>query len=229
MAGDYPKKYWWLILVVIPIALAVIQIYPELVTRKDGGTASPPPPPAAKPTVREIATHPDRMSLQVGDTSVIRAELRDEQGATLGGYPVEWRSSNAAVATVSPSGRVTAVAEGVALTSAGASGALASTEVTVLRVPLAQIRVLPEKYSILAGTTLPLKAELRDKRGNLVDRTVTWRSENTKVAYVTETGVVKGMSFGITEIVAASEGVEGRAKVFIGNPQTGLYPVEIRR
>jgi uncharacterized protein YjdB len=183
----------------------------------------------AKPTVSEIATHPDRMSLQVGDTGVVRAELRDEQGATLGGYPVEWKSSNAAVATVSASGRVTAVGEGVALISAGADGALASTEVTVLRVPLAQIRVLPEEYSILAGTTLPLKVELRDKRGNLVERPVRWRSADTKVAYVTETGVVKGMGFGITEIFAESEGVQGRATVFIGNPQTGAYPIKALR
>lgn len=228
MAGDYPKKYWWVILVVIPIALAVIQIFPDLVAHKDGGTVSPPPRPVAKLTVKEIAMHPDKMSLQVGDTGVVRAELRDERGVTLTGYGIEWKSSNGAVASVSGSGRVSAVGEGIALISAGAAGALASTEVTVVPVPLAQIRVLPEKYSILAGATLPLKVELRDKRGNLVDRPVKWRSEDTNVAYVTETGVVKGMSFGIAGIIAESGGVEGRAKLFVGNPQTGMYPVETR-
>ena len=40
MAVDYPKKYWWLILVGVPIIIAIIQIYPDI-------TVEPPTPPRA--------------------------------------------------------------------------------------------------------------------------------------------------------------------------------------
>ena len=236
MTSDYPRKYWWVILVIIPIVLALIQVYPDVVVRTGNGSGNGkqqvppmpvlPPTPAPKPSVKEIVTYPSRISLQVGDTEALRVDSRDEQGRTLRDHSIDWKSSNNRIAIVSGSGRITAVAEGIALISAEGGGAMGATEVTVIPVPLAQIRVLPEKYSILAGGTFPLKAELRDAKGNLVDRPVNWHSKNTDVAYVTTTGVVKGFRFGIVEIVAEREGIEGRAKLFIGNAQTGKYPIE---
>lgn len=235
MSGEYPRKYWWLILIVIPVAVAVIQIYPDLADRDNSSSGPqtpapvPKPSPLTGPSLKEIVTAPGRLSILVGDTGAVRVELRDVQGATLKGQRIDWTSSNVAVATVSSSGRVTGVGEGVTLISAAAGGLLATTEVTVKRVPLAQIVVQPDKYSISAGATFPLKAELRDQRGKLVDRPVEWRSEHTDVAYVTSTGVVKGLKFGIAEIVAAQDGIEGRAKMFICDPHPpGMCPVEAR-
>jgi hypothetical protein len=118
--------------------------------------------------------------------------------------------------------------QGITVISAESEGVISTTEVTVTPVPLAQILVLPEKWSIFAGDSFPLKAELRDTRGKLVDRPVNWRSKNTRVARVTVTGVVKGMRFGMTEIIAESGGIEGRAKLFIGDPKTGMYPVPVQ-
>jgi tetratricopeptide (TPR) repeat protein len=34
---SYPKKYWWLILVLLPIALALLKIIPDLRSKKEGG------------------------------------------------------------------------------------------------------------------------------------------------------------------------------------------------
>ena len=234
MTSDYPKKYWWLILVVIPIVLAVIQIYPNIGNGDDNGSGTQPDPPkpvpptpAPQPSVKEIVTSPSRMALQVGETGVVRAELRDAQGSTLSGPDVSWKSGNDTIAIVSGSGRVTATSQGITIISAQSDGELATTEVTVTPVPLAHIRVVPEQFSIFAGDTFPLKAELRDTRGKLVDRPVEWESTNDDIAIVTTTGVVKGFRFGIVKIVAKREGMRGCAKLFIGNPKTGMYPIEV--
>ena len=226
MTGDYPKKYWWLILIVIPVVLAVIQVYPSLRPHDGSGSGNGTAPP--EPSVKEIDVLPSRISLQTGDTTALRAELRDAQGKPLSNQSVSWKSGNEAIASVSGSGKVMARSKGVTVISAESQGIIATTEVVVTPVPLAQIRLLPEKYSILSGDSFPLKAELLDKKGALVDRPLKWHSEDTDVAYVTSTGVVKGMGFGITEIVAESDGVKGCAKIFIGNPKTKMYPVEIQ-
>ena len=37
MAG-YPKKYWWLVLIVVPLAVAVIQLFPHLMKNREAAT-----------------------------------------------------------------------------------------------------------------------------------------------------------------------------------------------
>ena len=41
MTGEYPKKYWWLILIVVPIIVAIVSTFPSLISNSNG-EAKPP-------------------------------------------------------------------------------------------------------------------------------------------------------------------------------------------
>src|SRR5262245_6577483 len=69
------------------------------------------PAPAPSPTVSVVELSPGRDTLTyVGKTRQLSAVVKDASGATLSGRTITWTSSNTAVATVSPTGLVTAVA-----------------------------------------------------------------------------------------------------------------------
>ncbi|MBK8650086.1 MAG: Ig-like domain-containing protein, partial [Gemmatimonadetes bacterium] len=75
-------------------------------------------------------------------TTRATATVRDAQGNVLTGRPVTWSSSTPAVATVSTTGLITAVAPGtvtVAATSEGVSGT--SPSLSVVPVPVAAVTV----------------------------------------------------------------------------------------
>jgi len=88
----------------------------------------------APEAVASVAVSPASVALQAGQTERLTARVLGAQGTPLN-RPVEWRSANAAVATVSSGGAVTAVGLGVAVISATAEGRLGQATVTVTAAP----------------------------------------------------------------------------------------------
>ena len=89
------------------------------------------PAPTA-PVVATVTVSPASVSLNQGATSQLTATARDSAGNVMTGQTFTWSSSNNAVATVSASGLVTAVAAGSATVSATSSnGRRGSASVTV--------------------------------------------------------------------------------------------------
>jgi uncharacterized protein YjdB len=86
------------------------------------------PSPAA---VASVAIAPAAPSLTVGGTVQLTATLRDAAGNILSGRTVTWSTSNAAVATVSPTGVLTGVGAGGATVTATSEGTSAQVQVTV--------------------------------------------------------------------------------------------------
>ena len=72
--------------------------------------------------VAAVVVTPAVASVPVGGTVQLSATTRDSAGNVLTGRPVTWASSNTAVATVSGSGFVTAVAAGIATITATSEG-----------------------------------------------------------------------------------------------------------
>src|SRR2546426_10550333 len=77
-----------------------------------------PAPPAGRPTVWSVTVAPSPDTLLVGSTLQLTATTKDSAGNVLTGRPVTWASSKRAVATVSSTGLVTAVAAGHATITA---------------------------------------------------------------------------------------------------------------
>ena len=80
--------------------------------------------------VSAVAITPAAVSLSPGDSASLAAQASGGDGRVLD-RALEWSSSAPAVATVTSSGRVTAVAPGSAVISAGTDGKTATATVTV--------------------------------------------------------------------------------------------------
>ena len=80
------------------------------------------------------------------------------------------------------------------------------------KIPVAEVKVTPATGSVVAGTTLTLKAEILPE--NASDKTVEWRSRTPEIATGDpETGVVTGVPEGEAEILALCGGKNGKAVI----------------
>jgi uncharacterized protein YjdB len=127
---------------------------------------------------------------------------------------VTWKSSNTKVATVSSTGKVKGVKTGTATITctSNATGLKTTCKVTVGSIYLDKTEV-----SILKGTTMTLTPTVYPT--SLEDKSVTWKSSNTKVATVSSTGKVKGVKTGIVTITCTSNvtGLSATCKVTVGS------------
>jgi uncharacterized protein YjdB len=168
--------------------------------------------------VASVAVSPTSASLTVGQTAQLTATPEDLSGTPLAGRIVTWATSNAAVATVSTTGLVSAVGAGSATITATSEGKSGTAAVTAAAVPVASVTVAPTTASLTVGQTAQLTATPKDANGTpLSGRAVTWATSNAGVATVSTTGVVTGVAAGTATITATSEGQSGTAAITVTN------------
>ena len=152
----------------------------------------------------------------LGDTLRLLAE-----GTDANGHPVEvtWSSSDAAVATVDPSGLVTAAGNGTATITATAGRTAAGAAVSVEQEVVA-LSGLPAADTLLwygePGDTLRLLAEAVDANGHPVEGVrVGWSSSLALVAPVDSGGLVRGLSEGVTTITATADSLRASTELTV--------------
>ncbi len=172
--------------------------------------------------IGSVTVTPSTATLFPAGTVQLAAALADAQGNRVFFRQVTWSSDKPGVATVSPSGLVTAVAPGSATVTASSGGKSGSAAVSVL-VPIASVTVTPPTDTIAPGATVQFTATPRDAAGNpLTGRAVTWSSTNPTAASLGGTGLALGGSAGgVTTIMASSEGVTGRARLTVSTGVAG--------
>jgi len=184
--------------------------------------------------VATITVSPATLTLLEGDLVQATADVRDAAGNPVS-TAVTWSSDNPAVATVSPSGLVTALTEGSATIAATAGGVVGRAPVSVKAKPRpATIAVTPTTASIAIGGTVQLTADVRDAAGNPFVGTVTWSSSATGVATVSATGLVTGVAAGPAQITARIQNLTATADITVLPPVAsvaiaaiGSEPLEI--
>jgi hypothetical protein len=78
MAAEYPKKYWWVILIVVPVVIAVVGIFPDLISRiskDEGGSEGP----------QIILFQATPSTVRAGDRSTLQWQTRDASEVRLNG------------------------------------------------------------------------------------------------------------------------------------------------
>ena len=166
--------------------------------------------------VATLEITPSTASLFVGDVRSFSAMARAANGTTLTGRSIAWRSGAASVLTVSATGVVTALAPGVALVVAESEGISTTSTVTVSVPAVASITLASDNPSIAISSSVQLVASLRDASGApLSGRTITWRSANENVAFVSSTGLVVGVRSGTAIITATSEGISASVSITV--------------
>lgn len=126
-----------------------------------------------------------------------------------------WASDNEAVATVSQDGTVTAHALGTAAITASAYNGFSDSCTLTVAQPVEEIDLTPQSgfTVIYKGETVQLDAEASPDNAN--DRSLTWKSSNTRYATVDQLGFVTGRSAGKVRITAAAKDGSGVSKSII--------------
>jgi uncharacterized protein YjdB len=180
--------------------------------------------------VSAVSVTPATADVSVGGTLQLAAVPRDAGGNALD-RPVAWSTSDPAIATVSATGLVTAVATGTVTITATSQGKAGSATLTI-RVAVASVAISdPGTEPVAPGGTLQLTATAFDAGGvALVGRQFTWSSSSSAIATVDNTGLVKGVAQGTTTITATSEGKSASVSVRVAGEVTTVgnnlsYPV----
>ena len=161
--------------------------------------------------------------IEKGKTLTLKATITPSD---LPDKSVTWKSSNTKVATVTSAGKVKGVKAGTATITctSKATGAKATCKVTVGYVKLDKTEAVINK-----GKTMTLKATVYPS--TLTDRSVTWKSSNTKVATVTSKGKVKGVKPGTATITCTSNatGLKTTCKVTVGYVKLDQNEVTVKK
>lgn len=144
------------------------------------------------------------ISINAGKTKTLVATVKP---TTASDRTVTWKSSNEKVATVNSKGVITAVAAGTATITAtsGDTNASVHCKVTVTQAPTG-VSLSSKTLKVGIGKTKTLKATVKPE--NVSNKNVSWKSSDTKIATVSDDGVVKGIKAGNVKITATT--MDGR-------------------
>lgn len=172
----------------------------------------------AEPVPTRIAVTPSSHTLEaIGATVQLTATVRDQRNNVMSGQTITWSSGNEALATVSGTGLVTAVGNGMAEITARSGSLSANATVTIAGPVPTSVTIEPAAHTFEAiGDTLQLAAVVLDQRENaMMDVTVTWSSGDDAVATVDENGLVTAASDGMAEITAQAGDAMGTAAITV--------------
>ena len=170
---------------------------------------------ASVATVTLNATVPS--TFFVGQSVQATATSRDIANNVLTNYAVVWTSSNPAVASVGPTGLITAVSAGVSTITVVAGGKSATLVVTTSLVPVSTVTVAALKPAQI-GRSIQLSNVLKNASGAILttdQRILSWASTDNTIATVSSTGVLTGISAGTTIITCVVEGKVGLLNVTV--------------
>ena len=157
------------------------------------------------PAAGSVQVTPDTATLLVGRSRQLTVSVRDQSGALLTGRAVTWSTSDAAVATVSATGLVTAVAIGTVSITATVEGVEGMAALTVSPLPAAVsgVAVTPSPVSLFVGRTRALSATVTQPTGAPA-ATVTYGSTAPTVATVSAAGVITAVGSGTATITVTA-------------------------
>lgn len=172
--------------------------------------------PTGPPAVATVVLTVPSLSAIAGTSQQLSVVVKAANGAVLTDRHISWTTLNPNVSTVSSTGVLVAAFPGTTTVFATVEGKSASSDITVLPVPVASVTVAPQTVSLLVNAGQQLTAILRDATGSFVDgRVVTWTSGDVAVAAVSSNGLVTAVAMGTATITATSEGKTGTATVSV--------------
>ncbi|MCR5463421.1 MAG: Ig-like domain-containing protein [Bacteroidales bacterium] len=143
----------------------------------------------------------DKLELKAGETAQLTATVDPSNASD---KSLEWTSSDAKIATVDASGKVTAVGIGSATITVKTKdgGKTATCAVTVDRVAVEGVTVDPVKAEVVEGNTVQLKATVSPADAA---QEVEWTSSDSDIATVDKNGLVTSIKPGTVYIVVRSK------------------------
>ncbi len=197
-------------------ALTAVSIGSATITATSEGQSGTASVSVIPPPVATVNVGLGAGSLDEGLTTTATAVTLDAAGNVLVGRVVTFSSSNPTVASVGPSGTVTAISIGTTDIIATSEGKTGRATFSVTRPPVETVIVTIGAATIVVGQGTSAAAELRDAQNRvLTGRVCTWSSSNPAIAVVTNSGAVDGIAVGSVSITATCEGKSGSVGVTV--------------
>jgi uncharacterized protein YjdB len=173
-------------------------------------------PDGTQPAVADIVVNPSAPTMTINSQLPLQALVRNAAGDLVPDASVTWTVENAAIASVTPAGVVTALAVGTTQVAASARGKSGIATVTVQRAPVASVVVVPNLVNAGIGGTTQLIAKAYDASQNeLTGRAMVWTTSNAGVVTVDGNGLVTAKAIGTGTITATAEGKSGTSQFTI--------------
>lgn len=173
------------------------------VTTTDGGKTATCSVTVTSKTVSVTGVKLDngKLELKAGETAQLTATVEPSDASD---KSLEWTSSDAKIATVDVSGKVTAVGVGNATITVKTKdgGKTATCAVTVAPVAVEGVTVDPAKSEVVEGNTVQLKATVSPADAA---QEVEWTSSDSDIATVDKNGLVTTIKPGTVYIVVRSK------------------------
>ncbi|MCF0177481.1 MAG: Ig domain-containing protein, partial [Bacteroidales bacterium] len=172
--------------------------------------------------VTSVTITPSTLNMTAGDAAVsLTAQVLPNSAMA----PVTWSSSDQSVATVSNSGSVTPLKEGSVTITATAGGKSGSCKVTVKAKTIAVTGVSLDKseLTLTEGETETLKAIVAPD--NATNKNISWKSSNTAIATIDNSGKVTAVKNGEATITVTTEDGNKTATCKV-TVKEKIYPVE---
>ncbi|HMG94497.1 MAG TPA: Ig-like domain-containing protein [Chryseolinea sp.] len=151
-------------------------------------------------SVSSVAISPSSIAVNLGATHQLNAVVTP---STATNKNLTWRSANNTIATVSPTGVVTAVAVGnVAITATSEDGGKVSTCNFSVIIPVTGVTINPTTLSLNTGATQAMNAIITP--ANATNKNVTWSSSNPAVAIVNNNGTLTAVAPGVATITVTT-------------------------
>ncbi|HWJ78746.1 MAG TPA: Ig-like domain-containing protein, partial [Niallia sp.] len=154
-------------------------------------------------TPTSITLNKSSLSLKVDQSAKLTATVKPDNATNKG---INWSSTNTSVATVDANGNVKTMKAGNATITATAKGDTAvkkSISVTVTKIVPTSIKLSKSTLNITKNQSIKVTATVSPD--NAADKTVQWKSSNTKVATVDAKGNIKGIANGKATITATAK------------------------
>ncbi|HUQ47883.1 MAG TPA: FG-GAP-like repeat-containing protein [Gemmatimonadaceae bacterium] len=167
--------------------------------------------------VATVSLSATSLSLKIGDTQTLTASLSDAKGRTLSGRTITWSVTDQAIAQVSATGTLTAVAPGQTTVTAQTEGKIATASLIVLTPPRVSIKTSQTK--VFVGDTAVIT--WTSESAVTCTRTGSWSGVGEaggQDAYVADAGGVK--TFGLS-CTGPGGTASASAKVIVPLP---VYP-----
>lgn len=155
--------------------------------------------------VSTVEVTPAADTLLVGAATTLSVTLKDAANNVLTNRPITWSTSNATIATVDATGRVTAVAVGIASIVATSEGKSGSAVITVL-APITSVTI-NGATNTKVGDSYAYTATARIADGTAVVRPVTWSIVETAKGTMSPNGVLVPQQIGLITVRVTIDGV----------------------
>ena len=162
--------------------------------------------------VTGIAITPDALKLDRNTTGQFTAKVSPSDATE---KTVTWESLNPGIVTVDQTGKVTAIAKGIATIKAKIGAFEGASTVTVV-VSVHNVTLNKNELTLNKDAEETLVATVNPSDAD--DNTVTWTSSNPSVATVDVNGLVKALAGGTSIITASAGGKSASCTVTVNIP-----------